>query len=67
MAASSTPKDPTDELQEEKVPDFPDEGGVAANGPPAKDSEEIPDGLLEPLDAADDLRLLTSDGPPCKR
>jgi len=64
MAASSAPKDPTDELQEEEVPDFPDDGGVAADGPPATDSEEILEELLEPLDRADDLRLLTSDGPP---
>ena len=67
MAASSTPKDPTDELHQQALADFPDDGGVSDQGVPPNDSEhtlEYLEELLEPVDAADDLRLLTADGPP---
>ena len=64
MAAASAPKDPTDDLQEQELPDFPDKGGVSDHGaPPDDDGPESLEDLLEPLDAADDLRLLARDGP----
>jgi hypothetical protein len=64
MAASSAPKDPTDDLHEQALAEFPDDGGVSDQGVPPNDCQESLDDLLEPVDAADDLRLLTADGPP---
>ena len=64
MAAASAPNDPTDDLHEQELPDFPDDGGVSDHGaPPNDDGPESLEDLLEPVDVADDLRLLARDGP----
>ena len=35
--AASAPNDPTDDLHEQELPDFPDDGGVSDHGaPPAR-------------------------------
>ena len=63
MAASSAQKDPTDELQEEELPGFFDDGGDSDHGPPESGCAESAEDLFEPKDAADDLHVISFDGP----
>ena len=63
MAASSAQKDPTDELQEEELPGFFDDGGDSDHGPPESGCAESAEDLFEPQGAADDLHVISFDGP----